>query len=90
MNNEESCQCNELKILCDKYKNKCVELQKLCDKYQQENVKLCKTVFDDNFLVDDNVKTKYYTGLPSYELMQVVFSFVIIGLLESFYNGPCI
>ena len=32
----------------------------------------------------DDVKTKYYTGLPSYELLQVVFSFVTIKLPASF------
>ena len=37
------------------------------------------TVLGD-FSVDD-VKTKYYTGLPPYELLQVVFSIVTIGLL---------
>ena len=36
-----------------------------------------------------NVKTKYYTGLPSYELLQVIFIFGTIGLPASFQNGPC-
>ena len=66
----------------------CIKLQKECDKYQQENSKLCLKVIGDDFLVDD-VKTKYYTGLPSYELLRVMFSFVTIGLPASFQNGPC-
>jgi len=37
----------------------------------------------------DDTKTKYYTGLPSYELLQVIFGLVIIGLPASFQNGPC-
>ena len=52
------------------------------------NTKLCLKIISDDFLVDD-VKTKYYTGRPSYELLQVVFSFVTIGLPASFQNGPC-
>jgi len=66
----------------------CVKLQKECDKFHQETTKLRLRVVNDHFLVD-NAKTKYYTGLPSYELLQVVFKFVIIGLPESFQNGPC-
>jgi len=45
-------------------------------------------VISDDFLVDD-VKAKYYTGLPSNELLKTVFSFVTIGLPECFKNGPC-
>ena len=67
-----------------------IKLQKECDKYQLENAKLCLKVSDD-FLVDD-VKTKYYTGLPSNELalLKAVFiiSFVTIGLPECFINEP--
>ena len=66
----------------------CIKLQKECDKYQQENTKLRLKVISDDFLVDD-VKTKYYTGLPSNELLKAVFSFVTIGLPECFKNGPC-
>jgi len=51
----------------------CVKLQKLCDKYQQGNAKLRKKVFDDEFLADEDSKTNYYTGLPSYEFLQVIF-----------------
>ena len=85
-NNEESANgdCNVDVEDCQK----CIKLQKDCDKYQQENTKLRLKVIGDDFLVDD-VKTKYYTGLPSYELLQVVFSFVTIGLPNSFQNGPC-
>ena len=32
---------------------------------------------------------KYYTGLQSYELLQVIYHFVICGLPQSIYNGPC-
>ena len=66
----------------------CIKLQKECDKYQQENTKLRLKVISDDFLVDD-VKAKYYTGLPSNELLKAVFSFVTIGLPECFKNGPC-
>ena len=66
----------------------CIKYQKECDKNQQENTKLHLRVVGDEFLVDV-VKTKYYTGLPSYELLQAVFKFVTIGLLVSFQKGPC-
>ena len=32
---------------------------------------------------------KYYTGLQSYELLQLIYHFVICGLPQSIYNGPC-
>ena len=32
---------------------------------------------------------KYYTGFQSYELLQVIHHFVIYGLPQSIYNGPC-
>jgi len=49
---------------------------------------LCLKVISDDFLVDD-VKAKYYAGVPSNELPKAVFSFVTIGLPECFKNGPC-
>ena len=66
----------------------CIKYQKECDKNQQENTKLRLRVVGHDFLVDD-VKTKYYTGLPSYELLQAVFKFITIGLPVSFQKGPC-
>ena len=69
---------------CGKYQQEHDKLQKLCEKYQQKNEKLRKKVVDDEFFADDDAKTKYYTGLPSYELLKVMFSFVIIGLPASY------
>ena len=45
-------------------------------------------MINDNFL-DDNEKVKYYTVLQSYELLQIIYHFVICGLLQSIHSGPC-
>ena len=62
----------------------CSELQKRCDKYEWENKKLSSKVINDNFLEDDE-KVKYYTELQSYELLQIIYHFVICGLPQSIH-----
>ena len=66
----------------------CSELQKRCDKYEWENKRLSSKVINDKFLEDDE-KVKYYTGLQSYELLQIIYHFVICGLPQSIHSGPC-
>ena len=68
----------------------CRELQKRCNKYECENKQLIFKAMNDGFLAkDDDGKVKYYTGLPSYKLLQIVYQFVISGLPQSFHSGPC-
>ena len=65
----------------------CSELQKRCDQYERENKRLSSKVINDKFLEDDEeVK---YAGLQSYELLQIIYHFVICGLPQSIHNGPC-
>lgn len=45
-------------------------------------------MINDRFLEDDE-KVKYYRGLQSYELLQIIYHFVICGLPQSIHSGPC-
>ena len=56
-------QCIEVQKVVT-YQQEYNKLQKECDKYQQENTKLHLNDIIDDSLMDD-VKAKYYTGLPS-------------------------
>ena len=67
----------------------CSELQKRCDRYERENKRLSSKAINDEFLAEDDEKVKYYTGLQSYELLQIIYHFVISGLPQSIHNGPC-
>ena len=38
---------------------------------------------------NDDIKVQYYTGLPSYEILEIVFEFVTVGLPDSFATSSC-
>ena len=40
-------------------------------------------------LCDDDTRVQFYTGLPSYEVLVIVFDFVTVGLPESFGSSSC-
>ena len=40
-------------------------------------------------LRNDDIKVQYYTGLPSYEILEIVFEFVTVGLPDSFATSSC-
>ena len=40
-------------------------------------------------LVNDDNKVKYYTGLPSFEVLNALIKFVSVGVPSSFLGGPC-
>jgi len=37
----------------------------------------------------DDIKVQYYTGLPSYEILEIVLEFVTDGLPDSFAASSC-
>jgi hypothetical protein len=41
-----------------------------------ENNKLKKTVFSPEYFIDNNEKVKYYTGLPTYNVLMAAFRFL--------------
>ena len=43
----------------------------------------------ESLLADDDKMVKYYTGLPSYELLKAIFEFVIVGLSSGFFTSSC-
>ena len=86
-NNEESANgdCNVDVEDCQQ----CIKLQKDCDKYQQENTKLRLKVIGDDFLVDD-VKTKYYTGLPLISCCRLCLALLPLDYLILFKMGHAV
>ena len=47
-------------------------------------------VLTQQSLLDDDKKVLYYTGLPSYSVLQSVFSLVVKGIPDSCDSGLCI
>jgi len=73
---------------CWELKEPVRELEKQVNDLTNQN-RILQTVIDDyksrtdvteTVLKDDDKKVKYYTGLPSYELLKIVFDFVAKGL----------
>ena len=48
---------------------------------------MLKSVTRDS-LVNDDDKVKYYTGLPSFEVLNPLIEFVSVGVPSSFLGGP--
>jgi len=52
-------------------------------------VKLHGRVISENSLSNDDKAVKYYTDLPSYEMLKYIFDFVTIGLPSGFFACTC-
>ena len=82
-----------------KYKEIGEELAEVSEKYSKvlddKNrldvmvLSLSKQVITEENLVNDDKKVKYYTGLPSYLLLKIVFDFVTVGLPKNYSFGAC-
>ena len=82
-----------------KYKEIEEELAEVSEKYskvlEDKNrldvmvLSLSKQVITEENLVNDDKKVKYYTGLPSYLLLKIVFDFVTVGLPKNYSFGAC-
>ena len=79
----------EVKSELSEVKNELSLLQKKNDKLNAENDKLRKRVVGESSLTDDDKAVKYYTGLPSYLMLQCIFDFVIVGLPNGFFASSC-
>ena len=64
------------------------QVRKSCLKLEKERDRLSSNVCEAN-LVEDDSKVLYYTGLPSYVLLKVVFDFVTVGMPSTFSDGQC-
>ena len=70
-------------------KEELATVKKQHDKLHSENSKLSTQVITEKLLADDDKMVKYYTGLPSYELLKTIFEFVTIGLPSRFFTSSC-
>jgi len=85
----------ELAKECWELKEHVRELEKQVNELMNQN-RILQTVIDDyksradvteTVSKDDDKKVKYYTGLPSYEVLKIVFDFVAKGLPDCFSGG---
>jgi len=60
-----------------------------CNHLGLVNEKLTAKIVSRESLRHDDIKVQYYTGLPSYEILEIVFVFVIDGLPDSFAASSC-
>ena len=58
-------------------------MQRKCATLHSKNVKLSSKIISEELLVDNDKMVKYYTGLPSYEVLKAIFDLVIIGVPSS-------
>ena len=63
--------------------------KKHCKHLELVNEKLTAKVVSRESLRNDDIKVQYYTGLPSYEILEIVFEFVTVGLPDSFATSSC-
>ena len=60
-----------------------------CKHLELVNEKLTTRVISRESLCDDDTKVQYYMGLPSYEILVIVFDFATVGLSDSFDSSSC-
>ncbi|XP_065889366.1 uncharacterized protein [Dysidea avara] len=80
---------------CWELKERVKKLEKQVEDLTTQN-KILQTVIDDYksrtgiteaVLKNDDKRVKYYTGLPSYEVLKIIFDFVSKGLPDCFSGG---
>ena len=63
------------------------KMQKANTQLRSENSSFSKKVISDEFLRNDDKAVKYYTGLPSYELLKAIYDLVSMDLPSSLFSG---
>ena len=58
-------------------------------KLSSKNVGLISKILSEELLVDNDKMAKYYTGLPSYEVLKTIFDLVVIGVPSSQSASSC-
>ena len=74
---------------CEGLENELLTSKKHCRHLELVNERLTARVLSRESLRDDDTKVQYYTGLPSYEILVIVFDFVTVGLPDSFGSSLC-
>ena len=65
------------------------QVRKRCLKLETDKDSSSSNVLCEANLVDDDSKVQYYTGLPSYVLLKLVFDFVTVGMPSTFSDSRC-
>lgn len=80
-------QLTETKKQVTEAKSELANMQKMHAQLQLENSELNKKVISEEMLSKDDKMVKYYTGLPSYELLKTIYELVVIGLPSDLFTG---
>ena len=64
-------------------------MQKKCTTLYSRYMKLSTKVITEDLLAKDDKMVRYYTGLPSYEVLKAVYDLVIIGIPSTLSASSC-
>ena len=79
----------ETKELLAEAKLESSSMQKKCTTLYSRYMKLSTKVISEDLLAQDDKMVKYYTGLPSYEVLKAVYNLVVIGIPSTFSASSC-
>ena len=74
---------------CDKMEEELFKSRKVSKQLELANKKLSPKVLSRESLRGNDAKVQYFTGLQSYEILELVFKFVTTGLPDSFAASSC-
>ena len=74
---------------CDKMEEELFKARKVNKQLESANKKLSLKVLNRESLRGSDAKVQYFTGLQSYEILELVFEFVTSGLPDSFTTSSC-
>lgn len=67
---------SRLMLECSALKDECQSLREECEQLKKKLETDTDQCLTDGSFQDDNAKVKYYTGLPNFETLMAVFSFI--------------
>lgn len=74
---------------CDKMEEELFKARRVYKQLESANKKLSAKVLSRESLCDSDAKVQYFTGLQSYEILELVFELVTSGLPDSFASSSC-
>jgi len=74
---------------CDNLEEELFKVRRVNKQLESANKRLSIKVFSRESLRGSDAKVQYFTGLQSYEILEIVFEFVTKGLPDSFASSSC-
>ena len=74
---------------CDKMEEELFKARRVYKQLESANQKLSAKMLSRESLCDSDAKVQYFTGLQSYEILELVFELVTSGLTDSFASSSC-